>query len=733
MNEKFNIIYDDKMRNALLDFYNKVGLNTSQQKYLNTYLSKYENVKLDTLNWETICDITLSIDSSFLSTYFGAYNLNFFVYLVENNLYKDSGISSDVILNIPNLPIKKSYRTMIFDKNINLGNLIICKGIDRKNDYKEYHIMIDTKLDNPFLVELLDGFYKCGLFSNSRDYNDYNFARKFYKSYDKFSSFGDISDFNFEVFEKQFNFYKEKKTELSSLIKFYIYLHSKYEYIFKTNDPVDMFWMTRHPNFTNQFKDGFRLVDLNPIEPYPTNDRWMLRPNGHENFTTRLNETSYLTVDFTRVKYAEYRPFLKDFFWTSTTTLLVTRGYFYYIVEFLNFIYEHKTLNIKKCIDYNKITSSEIYSYIGYISNKYGLKTYNDKAKAVKNFLQKKYLNVEPAVFDFLVHAGNTTPPGGKSIPEDEVKKLDEHLLKLSYDNDTNYIYYIIFKLALHTNFRISYLLSITTDSIKEAMKKGQYYILAVTKTSDKEKVKEHISKYDHRYLEEAVRITAPLRCKAPKEYKNFVFLHDRQHNKIKGVTPINPTNFNTFLKSECKSIGLPKYTAQNIRDTSITRAIDFAVENGLSRQETEMLIRGKRSIKLKHYYDKLESKLFVEATYGVIIGNVDLKGQILETTDSSSFSKDEIMDDGCGFCKEDECRIHKDIGCPMCKYFIVTLDRIPFYIKKLEQLDIAIENETIEHEKEHLIAIKKLYAAYLSKLLDIKQKLELKQNQNIK
>lgn len=731
MNEKFNIIADDKMKNTLLDFYNKIGLNTSQQqKYLNTYLSKYKNVELDTLNWETICDIALSIDSSHISGHFGAPNLNFFLYLVENNLYKDSGISSDVILNLPNLPIRKSTRMMFFDKNINLGNLIICKGIDKK---QEYQLMIDTKLDNPFLVELLDGFYKCGLFSTSRKENDYNFARNFYKSYDKFSSFKDIYDFNFKVFEKQFNFYKENKKELSALIKFYTYLHSIYKDIFKPNDPVDIFWMTRHVKFTQQFNDGFRLIDLNPMEDYPTNDRWILRPNGQEEFTTKLNKTNYLTVDFTKVDYAEYRPFLKDYFWKSTVTLHVRRGYFYHIVDFLNFIYKHKTLNIKSNNNYNEITSSEIYSYLGYISNKYSLSVYNDKVLAVRQFLQRNYLNVEQAGFEFLVDIGENVPPGGKSIPENHVKELEDHLLNLSYDNDMNYMYYLIFKFALHTNFRISYILSITIESIKEAMKKEQYFIHAVTKTSNQEKVKENISKYDYRYLEQAISISKPLRCEAPEEYKDFVFLQYSKNNKIKTVVPIIPDNFNSFLKRECKEIGLPEYTAENVRDTSITRAIDFAVDKGLSRQETEILIRGKSSIKFRNYYDSKESKLFVEATYGVIIGNIDIKGQILETTDSSSFSKDETMDDGCGFCKENECRIHKDIGCPMCKYFIVTLDRIPFYIKKLEQLDIAIKNETIEHEKEHLQAIKKLYAAYLTELLNLNEKLKLKQNQSTK
>lgn len=733
MNKKFDVIVDYKLRNALLNFSSKAGLNKTQQKYLNTYLSNYKNIKLDTLNWETVCDISSNIESSHIGSVFAWFNANFIKYLIENRLYKDLFIdlNLDIILNLLNLCMEKRNRIMIFNKDFNLKNLLICKYSDgHKSNKHEYALMIDTKLDNHFLVKLLDGFYKSDLFSKQYSYNNYDFARKFYKSYDKFSSFKHITDFNYKVFEKQFNFYKENKSELKALVKFYIYLYSIYKDIFKPTDPVDILWMTTDSKFINQYSDGFILVDINPIEPFPAKDKWKVRPNGQERFTTQINVTNYLSFDFTKIDYAEYRPFTKDFIWKSTHALSTRANYFYYIIEFLNFIYEHKTLNINKKNnhDYNKITTAEVLSYLGYISDKYSLQVYNDKILYIRKFLRKDYFEVELAVFDYLVHSGSITSTNCKSIPENELKKLDKHLLDLAYTNDTYYIYYTIFRLALDTNFRINHLLSITTDSIKEGMKQGQYYIEAVTKTSNKEKAKENISKYAYRYLENAIEKTKNLRYESPKEYKNFVFLYYMQRGNLRTPMPISANVFNAFLKRECNNIGLPPYTAQNIRDTSITRAFDYAQENGLSHQETELLVRGKRSTKLKHYYDTLESKLFVEATYGIIIGDVDLKGQILETTDSSSFSKDETMDDGCGFCKEEECRIHEDIGCPMCKFFIVTLDRIPFYQKKLQQLDIAIENETIEHEKEHIIAIKRLYAAYLAELYKLKQTLELKQ-----
>ncbi|MCR1825003.1 hypothetical protein, partial [Terrisporobacter muris] len=115
MNKKFDVIGDDKLRNALLNFSSKAGLNKTQQKYLNTYISKYKNVKLDTLNWETICDISSNIESSHIRFVFAWFNANFIKYLIENRLYEDTFIDSnlDIILNLLNLLDSKERRNRI--------------------------------------------------------------------------------------------------------------------------------------------------------------------------------------------------------------------------------------------------------------------------------------------------------------------------------------------------------------------------------------------------------------------------------------------------------------------------------------------------------------------------------------------------------------------------------------------------------------------------------------------
>lgn len=724
--KKFDIIEDIDMKNALLNYFiEKLNpLSKSHFKALPNYLSIYKTIKLDSLDWDNLCDITTQVESKSYYSSFGLLNFNFFVYLIENNLYK--GSNSAILYEKINLCKGRKERLALFDKNTNLEDFITVYYVSKR---KELFYLMDTKLNNKFLVRLLSNFYKSDLFGKDLANKNFAFGENFVYSYDNFSNFKAVTDFNYQVFDKQFNFYKDNIKELKALLKFYIYLYSLDNNIFKPTDPIDITWMKRS-DFLKQYEEGFRLFNFNPIEHFPSNDKWVIRPNGQENFSTKMNSTTYYSVNFTRIHYNRYRTFAKDYFWKSTLVLPSRIAHMSYIIEFLNFIYEYKNLSIskQKHVDYMEITTQEVYSYVKYISNNnLSEGGFNNKMSVIKALLENDYFNsVSPSSFELLVQNKVDTPYGGKSIPKDELEKLDRHLLKLAQDNNNDkfYIYYAIFRLALDTNFRISQLLSITTDSIKEGMKKGQYYIEDITKTSNKEKVKENISKYAHRYLDIAVKKTTYLRENVNKDYEKYVFLYYAKSGHINEVLPISAQVFNRFLKSQCRAIDLPEYTAKHLRYTSITKILDYAEENGLSPMEIKTLVRGNVSTKIKHYFDAQESKLFVESTYGIIIGNIDIKGQILETYDSSAFDKEETVDDNCGFCKEEECILFEKIGCPMCSSFVVTLDRIPFYEEKLRQLDNEIEKETIEHEIEHTLAIKRIYAAYLAELYKHKEKL---------
>jgi len=127
----------------------------------------------------------------------------------------------------------------------------------------------------------------------------------------------------------------------------------------------------------------------------------------------------------------------------------------------------------------------------------------------------------------------------------------------------------------------------------------------------------------------------------------------------------------------------------------------------------------------IKHYR-QTEIKNYLEAMYGIIIGNVNIKGIVAcNISDIIKELPPKIesitVKEKCGFCKQQECPLTKEIDCLICKSFITTIDRIPFFEKKIALLDEKIRNELIEHEKDHLKQIKRLCVGYLEKLFEIK------------
>ena len=728
---KLMVIKDTKMRNAISEFLNQTDIGKSVADCINPFFSAYSNIILDDLEWTELCDIALKLEVN-KRLNLGPFNLKFIYFLLDNNLYTKNNILH--LKNIVNELIliangSRQERLTLFNCD-NIERLFMCKSSYKK---RPFTTLVDTNINNKFINSLLDDFYKGDLYNSA--YISVDFVKKFSESHSDFSDFQDISDFNYSVFKSQYEFYKNNEKELKTLIKFYIYLYvtSEYTELFKANDPVDMVYMQQY-NFLQKYKEGFELVNLNPNEEYPPINKWVIKPNGFEATSTTFKSTSYKSLDFTKIKCDFYINFAKHYYWYTPNSLSTKTGEITFVIIFLNFIFEYKTNNIKSLsegIDYKKITASEVYSFrkhMGLTTQKTG--TFNGYMTAINKFLgmckDKGFLDVESGAFEYLYQAPKNKGNGGISIPDEDLTLLEQHLEKLSEEKNLLYnLYHIIFHLAIETELRISQILSLQISEIKEGMKKGQFFIRSITKISNGEKINQQISIYAKRHIDIAINITETLRANANDKYSDYIFLAppDLVKSTTKDIKPIEPYLFSRFLKRECKKIGLKEYSAENLRDTHMTKAVEFAFKRGLNILEASVLTNHAQPSTTHNNYVDFKVKTFAEATYGVMIGDVDIKGNILPI-DNETFTKEDTVDDNCGFCKETECKIMNEIGCPMCDGFVVTLDRIPYYELKIKQFDDAIEKEEIEHEKQHLTVQKKLYVAYLTELYKLREEI---------
>lgn len=152
-----------------------------------------------------------------------------------------------------------------------------------------------------------------------------------------------------------------------------------------------------------------------------------------------------------------------------------------------------------------------------------------------------------------------------------------------------------------------------------------------------------------------------------------------------------------------------------------MTRAVEYALKKGISLLEVSALTRHKNFDTTNNHYVAQKIRDYLEATYMISIGNVDLKGQIIVAPEKDC-KKEDLVDDSCGYCFKESCGIFNGLDCPMCNGFVVTLDRIHFFESKIAVIDSKIHLAQIPHDKEHLLAIKRLYVAYLERLYILKE-----------
>lgn len=689
---------------------------------------KYE--KIENLTWKNFCllienELNIHNDmncSDALRKLFG--------YIVESDLYVGQ-----------ELPYLKKFSTWLQKtKRIKTDKLKYFFDKDRSLEstlfysYQNRYKLITLKSSNTFIINLISEYLKIRVPGNFNE----KFYEDFFRSCEEINNYTSISNFNYTTFLKQFNYFNNNYNKscknrddnfcLRDLISFYNYILSLPEgnNILKISDPIDKNMLVRG-DFISLFINNFRLVHYNPNECYPQHNKWVLTPNGFEYKSTRMHANKYYLIDFTKIKNSLYRDICKDFFWSQTTTIPVRINKLRQLIYSLNYIEKYKESfinNLSKKIIYENIISTDIYSYKIHILNTFNVgTTASAYLLTLKEFLifskEKNLLNVHNACFEYLESQPRKKGEGGLDIPDNDLKKLENQLRNVAYDNDENFLYYVIFHIAIDTEFRISQILSLKINEIEEGMKTNQYFIKSITKVSNGNIIPQAISSYTKRHIDEAIKYTSNLRKEcSDSNIKSNIFLRRSNRNTISIITI---DSFNRFIKSQCEAIGIYSYTAANLRDTHMTKSKEYILKKELSSLEEKVLTGHKTPEVTNENYYNPKIRTYLESTFGIIIGDVDIKGNIIRESESN-FTKADTVADECGFCNKISCDMLNFLDCLMCNGFVVTLDRIPFYEKKLAILDKFIDNEQIEHEREHLVTIKRLFVAYLEKLYILKE-----------
>lgn len=152
-------------------------------------------------------------------------------------------------------------------------------------------------------------------------------------------------------------------------------------------------------------------------------------------------------------------------------------------------------------------------------------------------------------------------------------------------------------------------------------------------------------------------------------------------------------------------------------------RFVENAIKNNVSLMSLKELTDHANIDTTENYYVKENIRNYLEATYGVEIGNMPVVGTVV--TDYPEAKHEDIVNDGCGYCRNPECNVLGTANCLMCKGFITTPKHIAQFEEAINILSQQIVDNENPHDKEHLYAVKRLYAAYLEQLYIRKEEAE--------
>lgn len=538
-------------------------------------------------------------------------------------------------------------------------------------------------------------------------------------------SITDIEDLSIKAYTNAAMFYteamcgKEIQKVRYALTGFFRYCGS-FGINFLEKDNLDIkvfekFGLARH------LSEGYEIIKYSKLDDVPCSDKWALvyEAKNDKGVVHPISEIRY--VDFTQIHNKTFRAWVKLYFWNTDTSIRCKAENVIVLKDFLNYINSIRKAEVltifchpgkpdEEIIDFN-----EIAAYLAKLESEKASETQMARATAIISKFFKEIrncsINAPNGISYFLYRKAPPRVNSANAIPEDDLNMIAEKIVLKESESIFNSLCCSLFRIQLETELRISEIIALDYDCIFETAKKNEYVIVLKRKTSGNTKEEVPITRYVKAEIDHVKEVTKELRKTAPDYLKKKLFITSRKGTvSARRITPIR---YREYIFSICESLGLPKYGPNNIRDTHMTLALRQKIKNKLSDLELMVLGGHKSREVIKNHYSDLTLQEVNEMLNGVIIGDIDVEtGEIIE--DEKQYEESSIVSDGCGFCSNDACNDLTLLGCLMCKHFVTMPTRRSYFEEAIKKIDHQILDAGTQHDREDLLAIKRLHVAFL-------------------
>lgn len=479
--------------------------------------------------------------------------------------------------------------------------------------------------------------------------------------------------------------------------------------------------------FISEMLKGYRVTPYVKWDRTPEYDKWLLVYDNSKEINSSVTTSECKQFDFSNVCHT-YKAFFKDYIWNADMGIESKCTRFRQLQVFFDYLNELETGKILSVFcrkkDVGIITPGKIQAFKAKMLSDYGYGNTSSGYLTAVTSVVKYYSTIHPEVCksDLIFSLKNSTYNSintARALSEDELNRLVNEV-NYCKDNIEDELCSIIVHLLITTELRISNILALRVDCIKEAYKRNQYILVSRNKTAGKNMIEIPIPLETKKLIERAISLSETCRCECTQEIADFIFIVDdnryltiRNRKKL-----ISKEKVNGFIKKCCVKAGISdSITTGNLRDTHVTTVIVQREQKNMP-ELSQKILNGHRTttVDYNHYLDKTVSlRRVLEATNNIIIGDVDINGNIL--SDDNKYNETELVEHDCGYCSMESCNMYSMLGCLMCKNFVTTPSRLPYFERYIELLDKKILESDIPHDKEDAVNIKRLISAYIEKI----------------
>ena len=597
------------------------------------------------------------------------------------------------------------------------------------------HSVLYLPYKNKYLQEEVFQFFS----ANGREpqYYSSKFPLLFEKSLKNISaSIQSYKDFTDTTFWTQAMYFKShpdlSEKEISICLRLLTHF---YRYLVNTHTDHHYFANSLHLSeallfskvFVRQIVQGYYVVPFDINVDYHNRKRMIFLLRGYSSLSTMMKNDDFISLDLSTINSDFYRNELFKYFLSMpSTTIFSDCSQIHYMRDTLAMLENVKSKNDYPNPKQNYLNNQEALLIRSFCSDEsIQLSTRNNKLGSIRRFLiwefnESKLITFDNMFFEYLVQYEEPSKTYGKSIPDQDLGKISAWLAKQAPTNHNMDLTYAALHIALETEFRISQICHLKVDCIKPSIKANEYIVQTHHKTGYGRLDSFVITERTYRHLMRIIEKTEPYRKKCTRrDLADYIFLYDSSMNT---VALMNSSKFRLWFQHVCTALNLPKYTSQNIRDTHMTKSFEYVMKHEKSDLVMSALSKHKYIDTTKNHYIEQKLNDMLEATYGIIIGDLDdyynPSTHIAEEIPDIIDCQGSVVENGCGNCKSSQCTMRNALPCLICDDFITTIKHEPAF--RRDFFDVF----NSKHDKDDLTTIKCLLVMYLKAIYQKKQEI---------